>query len=130
MERNTSFGIRFRKYQTVLEAMPGAGKAAPGCISTGKPARPNATCGQGQPFLPQSPPQLSCFWGNSEQAESVWQQFLVSVFISFLQQSEPPPQATAAGTGRAKNTPTSIHIRMMDIKTDILLKRKNTDLVV
>ena len=115
----------FKKYQFALDccSMRGwlgenwtfvAGKAD-GALDAG--------CGQGQPFLPQSPSQ-SFFFSFSP---CDLQQLSASFLTSFLQQFAPVPQAKAAVVGIAEKANTNRNGSDMAVKKRIMwrIKREN-----
>jgi hypothetical protein len=83
------------------------------CVGGNAEGVPGAGCGQGQPCLPQPPPQAFFFsW-----SPCALQHVLPSFFTSFLQQSAPLPQAKTAAVGIAEKAKANRNGSDMAVKT-------------
>ncbi len=115
-------GILFKKYQSAFDgcSMHGCGTGN-GLFAGGKAEGAlGAGFGQGQPFLPQSPPQPCFSLQGLCCSVADWQQPPVSFSTSFLQQSAPLPQAKAAVVGIAEKAKTNRNGSDMAVKTRIM----------
>ena len=111
-----------RKYQSAFDCCSMHKRCAENGLCAGGKAEgaPGAGCGQGQPCLPQPPPQSFFFLQVLWCSVADLQQPSVSFLTSFLQQSAPLPQAKAAAVGIAEKAKANRNGSDMAVKKRIM----------